>query len=148
MTIRLQSAPVPVTTDTLRLSTKGHTDIRDITERVQAAVDRSTLKRGTATVFVVGSTAGVTTVEFEPGLVADLQEVFEEIAPSKRDWHHHERWHDDNGHAHVRASLLGPSVVVPFNDGRLALGTWQQIVFIDFDTRPRDREIVVQIIGE
>ncbi len=137
-----------VHTDTIKMSTAGNTDIQDITGPVQAAIARSGLKAGAVTVFAVGSTAGITTVEYEPGLVHDLQRLFEEIAPAARDYKHHERWHDDNGHAHVRASLLGPSVVVPFVRGKLSLGTWQQIVFVDFDTRPRDREIVVQIMGE
>lgn len=139
---------MPVLSTKIELSTRGRTDVHDLSARVQEAVDRSRLRNGTATVFVVGSTAGVTTVEFEPGLVKDLQELFERLAPSGAPYHHHERWHDDNGHSHVRASLLGPSLVVPFVDGKLALGTWQQIVYLDFDTRPRDREILVQVMGE
>ncbi|MBI4563340.1 MAG: YjbQ family protein [Planctomycetes bacterium] len=134
--------------ETILLRTRGHTDIRDLTSQIQAVVDRSGLRRGIATVFVTGSTAGVTTVEFEPGLVADLKTAFERIAPEAAEYKHHERWGDDNGHSHVRASLLGPSLVVPFESGKLLLGTWQQIVVADFDTRARDREIVVQVMGE
>ncbi|MBI2931072.1 MAG: YjbQ family protein [Planctomycetes bacterium] len=137
-----------VATDTIKLSTRGHTDIHDITAAVQSALERSRLKNGIVTVFTVGSTAGITTVEYEPGLVSDLQRMFEEIAPSNRPYKHHERWGDDNGHSHVRASLLGPSITVPFTNGRLTLGTWQQIVLIDFDTRAREREIVLQMIGD
>ena len=137
-----------IRTQRIQLSTRGHTDVVDVTGAVQDAVAASGLREGTATVFVTGSTAGVTTVEYEPGLVKDLKEVFEKIAPAGKPYHHHERWGDDNGHSHVRASLLGPSLAVPFADGRLLLGTWQQIVVIDFDTRPREREIVLQLTGE
>ena len=112
------------------------------------AVTASTLTAGLATVFVVGSTAGVTTIEFEPGAVADLNHVFEVLAPRHGEYRHHLRWGDDNGSSHVRASLLGPSLTVPFAEGKLTLGTWQQIMLLEFDTRPRKREIVVQIIGE
>jgi secondary thiamine-phosphate synthase enzyme len=101
-----------------------------------------------ATVFVAGSTAGVTTIEFEPGAIADLNDVFESLAPRQGEYRHHLRWGDDNGSSHVRASLLGPSLTVPFAEGALILGTWQQIMLLEFDTRPRKREIVVQIIGE
>jgi secondary thiamine-phosphate synthase enzyme len=97
---------------------------------------------------VVGSTAGLTTIEFEPGAIADLNDVFERLAPRGGDYRHHLRWGDDNGSSHVRAALLGPSVVVPFGGGQLALGTWQQIMLVEFDTRPRRREIVIQLIGE
>ncbi|HZP80745.1 MAG TPA: secondary thiamine-phosphate synthase enzyme YjbQ [Chthonomonadaceae bacterium] len=128
--------------------TRGDTDIRDITEEVAQAVTESGLQAGVATVFILGSTAALTTVEYEPGLVADLQRVFEQIAPEDAVYQHEERWHDDNGHAHVRATLLGPSLSVPFNAGRLELGTWQQIVALDFDTRPRQRTVVVQMVGE
>lgn len=139
MTVQTCSFPV---------RTSGNGDIHDITPKVQAALAGSELMKGTVTVFVAGSTAAITTVEFEPGLVKDLQEAFERIAPVAQAYHHHERWGDDNGHSHVRASLLGPSLVVPFTDGRLLLGQWQQIVLVDFDTRGRGREILVQIMGE
>ena len=127
---------------------RGHTDLIDITPKVQKIVSENKFKEGTATVFVTGSTAGLTTIEYEPGLVEDLKEAFQRIAPDDIDYAHHERWHDDNGHSHVRASLLGPSLAVPFVDGTLTLGTWQQIVLIDFDTRERQRNLVVQIMGE
>lgn len=101
-----------------------------------------------ATVFVTGSTAGLTTIEYEPGLVHDLSAAFERLYPKAMEYRHHETWNDDNGHSHVRASMLGPSLAVPFVDGELTLGTWQQIILVDFDTRPRSREFVIQMIGE
>lgn len=100
------------------------------------------------TLFVRGSTAGLTTIEFEPGAVADLQTAFERIAPRQAEYQHHLRWGDDNGYSHVRAALLGPSISVPFVEGQLTLGTWQQVILVDFDTQPRRREVVAQIIGE
>ena len=106
------------------------------------------MRQGIATVFVVGSTAGITTIEFEPGAVADFNRLFEELAPRDAEYQHHLRWGDDNGSSHVRAALLGPSLTVPFAEGDLLLGTWQQIMLVEFDTRPRDREIVIQVIGE
>ncbi len=120
----------------------------DLTGRVQEVVDRHAFREGQALVFVSGSTAGLTTVEFEPGLQKDLPAALERVAPQGITYAHEETWHDDNGHAHVRASLLGPSLAVPFKEGRLLLGTWQQIVLIDFDTRPRRRDVVVQLSGE
>ncbi len=132
----------------LPLQTKGHTDIVDITPQVQGAVVESGLRSGTVTIFVSGSTAGVTTVEYESGLVADLQAAFERLAPEGLEYRHDLRWGDGNGYAHVRASLLGASLVVPVAEGRLLLGTWQQIVVIDFDNRPRRREVVLHIMGE
>lgn len=137
-----------VRTRTLRVETRGNTDIRDLTADVQNAVAESGLRAGSAVVFVAGSTVGVTTVEYEPGLVRDLQEAFERLAPGRARYHHRETAGDDNGHSHVRASLLGPSLVVPFAEGRLLLGTWQQIVLADFDTRGRTRDVLVQIHGE
>ena len=130
------------------IATRGQDDAHDITEIVATAVVQSGATRGIATVFVVGSTAGVTTIEFEPGAVSDLNRLFEEIAPRQQDYRHHLRWGDDNGSSHVRAALLGPSLTVPFADGTLILGTWQQIMLLEFDTRPRKREIVVQVVGE
>jgi secondary thiamine-phosphate synthase enzyme len=137
-----------VHTQTLHFSTRGDGDTRDITREVASAVTSSGLDDGISALFVVGSTAGLTTIEFEPGAVADLGAAFERIAPQGIEYRHHLRWHDDNGHSHVRAALLGPSLVVPFSGGRLALGTWQQIILVDFDTRPREREVVAQLIGE
>ena len=130
------------------VSTRGQGDAHDLTDAVAAAVADSKIAAGVATVFVVGSTAGVTTIEFEPGAVADVNRVFEQLAPRHADYRHHLRWGDDNGSSHVRAALLGPSLTVPFAGGAPLLGTWQQIILIEFDTRPRKREIVIQILGE
>jgi secondary thiamine-phosphate synthase enzyme len=138
-----------VKTETLEIPTRGNCDIVDITSTVDQAVTESGLINGTVTVFNVGSTAGVTTIEYEPGLVQhDINAAFEKIAPQSGRYEHEETWHDDNGHAHVRATLLGPALVVPFCEQNLTLGTWQQIVLIDFDTRPRTRNVVCQMIGE
>lgn len=137
-----------VLTRTLAIDTQGHTDIIDITEKAHQALIHSGLREGQLTVFVGGATAGVTTVEFEPGLLQDLPAAFEKIAPTGVVYHHDATWGDGNGAAHVRAALLGPSLVVPFVDARLMLGTWQQIVILDFDNRPRHREIVLQFFGE
>jgi secondary thiamine-phosphate synthase enzyme len=131
-----------------RIATKGQRDAHDLTKLVAAAVKASAQRGGIATVFVVGSTAAITTIEFEPGAIADLNDVLETLAPREGDYAHHERWGDDNGSSHVRAALLGPSVAIPFIDGDLALGTWQQIMLLECDTRARTREIVVQIVGE
>jgi len=130
------------------VSTKGHCDMLDITPQVSKAVSQAGVMDGLATVFVAGSTAGVTTVEYEPGLVSDVKDAFERIAPQAAGYAHDSRWGDGNGYAHVRSSLLGCSLSVPIADGELTLGTWQQIVLIDFDNRPRQRKIVVQVLGE
>lgn len=132
----------------IQVDTRGNGDTKDLTHEVQESVNRSGIRVGTATLFVVGSTAALTTLEFEPGAVADLQDAMERVAPRKATYRHHLRWGDDNGHSHVRAAIMGPSLTIPFVDGRLTLGTWQQIILVDFDTRPRKRDIVVQIIGE
>jgi len=124
---------------------QGHT--QDLTPLVTRQIGESSIPSGLATIAVVGSTAGVTTIEFEPGAVADLDAVFEQLAPRGGDYAHHQRWGDDNGSSHVRAALLGPSLSVPFDDGRLCLGTWQQIVLVEFDTRARHREVVIQLLG-
>ncbi|NQU94711.1 MAG: YjbQ family protein [Candidatus Omnitrophica bacterium] len=137
-----------VKTKHIKLKSKGETDIINITSEVENAVGGAKLKNGTVTVFVSGATGGLTTVEYEPGLVSDLKMAFEKLAPRDGKYAHNERWHDGNGFSHVRASLLGPSITVPFSSGKLTLGTWQQIIFIDFDNRPRTRDIVLQIIGE
>ena len=137
-----------VTTQALEFATRGNGDTRDITPDVAAAVTSSGLRDGIVALFVVGSTAGLTTIEYEPGAVADFSAALERMAPRDIDYEHQLRWHDDNGHSHVRAALLGPSLVVPFSGGSLALGTWQQIVLVDFDTRPRKRQVVAQLIGE
>ena len=130
------------------LQTRGHCDVKDVTSTVSEALTSSGLQEGQATVFVAGSTAGVTTVEFEPGLVKDLNEFFQKIIPEGPDYHHHNTWGDDNGSSHVRAALLKPSLTIPFLKGKLLLGTWQQVVIIDFDTRPRNRDVIVQLAGE
>ncbi len=137
-----------VVTEYIERSTTGICDIHDITDDVRSHLHASGLTAGTVTVFVSGSTAGITTVEFEPGLKKDLPELFEKLAPQGKTYHHDATWGDGNGFSHVRASLLGPSLTVPFADGHLMLGTWQQIVLIDFDNRPRSRKVVVQIMGE
>jgi secondary thiamine-phosphate synthase enzyme len=131
-----------------RINTRGQGDAHDITPVVKKAIGASGKKDGIATVFVVGSTAGITTIEFEPGAVADLNRLFDALAPADADYRHHLRWGDDNGSSHVRAALLGPSVTIPFTDGTLDLGTWQQVMLIEFDTRAREREVMVTIIGE
>lgn len=130
------------------VATRGQGDAHDITDLVSAAVAESTCAAGIATVFVVGSTAAVTTIEFEPGAVADLNRLLQAIAPREADYRHHLRWGDDNGSSHVQAALLGPSLTVPFTSGKLLLGTWQQIALFELDTRPRKREIVIQVVGE
>ena len=138
-----------VKTEKIKVKTHGNCHIVDITNEVTQAVQRSEIRNGTVTIFNVGSTAAVTTIEFEPGLVnCDIDAALEKIAPQNGYYEHEKTWHDDNGHAHVRASLLGHSLTVPIVDGQLTLGTWQQIVLIDFDTRPRTRTIICQIIGE
>jgi len=137
-----------VVTDRREVSTRGQNDAHDITLAVAQAVKASGLRAGVATIFIVGSTAGITTIEFEPGAVADLNGVFEAIAPRWGEYRHHLRWGDDNGSSHVRAAMLGPSLAVPFVNGELTLGTWQQILLLEFDTRPRRREFVIQIVGD
>jgi secondary thiamine-phosphate synthase enzyme len=130
------------------IGTSGQGDAHDITAVVKRAVRDSGIRDGVATAFVVGSTAGITTIEFEPGALHDLNAVFEALAPRNGTYRHHLRWGDDNGSSHVRAAMLGPSVTVPFTNAELLLGTWQQIALFEFDTQPRDREIVIQIVGE
>ena len=137
-----------VITKTQQIRTSGQGDAHDVTAVLSDAIRGSALSAGIVTVFVVGSTAGVTTIEFEPGAVADLNGLFERLAPRSAEYRHHLRWGDDNGSSHVRAALLGPSVTVPFVDGELRLGTWQQVMLLEFDTQPRRRELVVQVIGE
>jgi len=137
-----------VKTETIKVKTKGNCDVVNITGQVSEVVSQSDMIEGAVTVFNVGSTAGITTTEYEPGLVNyDLRAAFEKIAPERGRYEHEETWHDDNGHAHVRASLLGPSLSVPVVDGRLTLGTWQQIILVDFDTRPRTRTVICQMVG-
>jgi len=130
-----------------QINTKGRTDILDITNKVQEEVSASEIKDGTATLFVPGSTAGVTTIEYESGALMDFKRALERLAPEGIHYDHDSRWGDGNGFSHVRAALLGASFSVPFNDSRLLLGTWQQIVIIDFDNRPRSRTVLIQIVG-
>lgn len=136
-----------VVSHTHNISTTGQGDAHDVTPVVARAVAESGIDAGIVTIFVVGSTAAVTTIEFEPGAIHDLNAVFESLAPREGRYRHHLRWGDDNGSSHVRAAMLGPSVTVPFSRGTLHVGTWQQIMVMEFDTTPRQREIVVQIVG-
>ena len=136
-----------VHTGELKLSTRGDADMVDITDGVQRIVGSAGADGGMATVFVRGSTAAITTMEHEPGNVADLQEVLDRVIPTRGEYEHNRLNHDTNSHAHQRASIIGPSEAIPVAGGRLALGTWQQIVLIDFDDRPRDRTVVVQVIS-
>ncbi len=138
-----------VKTQNIKVKTKGNCDVVNITEQTIEAVAQSKIKAGTVTLFNVGSTAGITTTEYEPGLVNyDIKAAFEKVAPQNARYEHEETWHDDNGHAHVRATLLGPSLSVPIVEGQLTLGIWQQIILVDFDTRARTRTVVCQIVGE
>ena len=132
----------------ISLRTQGNADIHDITNQIANAVSKSGLTAGLATFFCPSSTSGLTTIEYESGALSDLRRLFDEIIPADREYAHNERWHDGNGHSHVRAALLGPSITIPFIDSQLTLGTWQQVIYVDFDNRPRQRELVVQLIGE
>ena len=137
-----------VVTKQLSIQSKVEGEIIDITEKIAQAVNESSLENGTVTIFVSGSTGALTTIEYEPGLVQDLSTILGRIAPKNLFYEHERRWHDGNGHSHVRASLVGPSLTVPFVNKRLTLGTWQQIVFVELDIHSRARTIVIQIIGE
>lgn len=137
-----------VQTKTLQLSTRGDCDVQDITANVQSVVAESGLQNGMVTLFTPSSTSALTTLEFESGAVADLRRVLNELAPPDRDYQHNLRWGDGNGHAHLRAALLRPSLTIPVVDSQLTLGTWQQVIFLDFDVRPRRRQIVVQLMGD
>ena len=137
-----------VKTLSLTLSTRGNADIQDITAPVNACLGESGLQNGILTIFCPSSTSAVTTIEYEPGVVSDLKRLFDEIVPADRSYAHNAAWGDGNGHSHVRAALLKASLTIPFVSGRLTLGTWQQIIYLDFDNRPRRRELVIQILGE
>jgi len=137
-----------IVTERFAVSSRGNSEIVDITEHVAAILAQRKLREGLATVFVSGSTASITTTEFEPGLRRDIPEALQRLAPQGAPYHHDDTWHDGNGHSHVRAALMGPSLTIPFSEGKLLLGTWQQIVLIDHDNRPRDRTIFVQLIGK
>jgi secondary thiamine-phosphate synthase enzyme len=132
----------------IRFRTRNEGEILDITEKTQKIVESSKLKNGVVTLFVPGSTAALTTIEYEPGLLADLPNALERFAPKNANYEHENRWHDGNGHSHIRASIIGPDIALPFLDKKLTLGTWQQIVFIELDTRPRDRTVIVQLVGD
>jgi secondary thiamine-phosphate synthase enzyme len=137
-----------VRTVTVSLSTRGDADFHDITDKLAEAVSASGLRAGTLTVFCPSSTSAVTTIEYESGALADLRRLFDEIISTGRDYAHNARWGDGNGHSHVRAALLGASLTIPFSEGHLMLGTWQQVVHVDFDNRPRQRQLVLQLIGD
>ena len=137
-----------IVTDFIPVSTRGDCDIVDLTPAIHKLIQKHQFVEGQVLVFAPGSTAGITTVEYEPGLLKDLPAFFEKLAPKGGLYHHEETWHDGNGHSHVRASLLGPSITVPFLGGRLLLGEWQQVILLDFDNRPRRREVVAQISGK
>lgn len=139
---------MPVITSSLSLSTRGNADVHDITDQVAGAVAHSGINGGVVTVFCPSSTSALTTIEYEPGCVSDLRRLFDEIIPSDQNYAHEAAWGDGNGHSHMRAALLGPSLSVPFVRGSLTLGTWQQIIYVDFDVRPRRRELILQIVGE
>jgi len=139
---------VQVRTAYIPISSGPEMQIEEITGAIAEQLAAMGVCNGVVTVFCVGSTGGLTTVEYEPGLVQDLQELFERLAPRGAGYHHEERWHDGNGHSHVRASLLGPSIAIPVVDGAMTLGTWQQVIFIDFDRPARDRQLVVQYVGD
>ena len=140
---------VKVVTRSFEVKSRSENEVLDITSEVREAVAASALSSGLATVFVVGSTAAVTTIEFEPGLVKDFPEMLERAAPKTGvEYEHQRRWHDGNGHSHVKASLVGPSLAIPFVDRELVLGEWQQVVLVEFDVRPRKRKVVVQVMGE
>jgi secondary thiamine-phosphate synthase enzyme len=144
----VKTSSVKIHTEDIPVSTNGETEIIDVTDAVEGCVRASGVAEGHVMVFSPGSTVGITTVEYEPGLVKDLQEAFERLAPRKAAYHHEETWHDGNGYAHVRASLLGQSRVFPVRGGKLFRGTWQQVIFIDFDNRPRKRTVTVQVLGQ
>ena len=137
-----------VITKQIKISSKSENDVIDITKQVADVILESGISNGTITVFVSGSTGAITTIEYEPGLVKDFPDLLSRIAPDDINYEHEQRWHDGNGRSHVKASLVGPSLTVPFQDGQLLLGTWQQIIFLELDTRARARTLVLQIIGE
>jgi secondary thiamine-phosphate synthase enzyme len=137
-----------VITKTAQIETRGENDVIDITGQTSKALEESNLEDGIVTVYISGSTAAITTIEYEPGLIQDFPSMLSRIVPKDIEYQHDNTWHDGNGHSHVKASLIGPSMTIPFKDGNLMLGTWQQIVLLETDTRPRERKIILQIIGE
>jgi secondary thiamine-phosphate synthase enzyme len=137
-----------IKTERITVGSQGRGDVIDITDKVTEIIAKSKAKEGFVNVFCCGSTASVSTIEYEPNLVEDVKEALGKIAPYGKGYKHHETWGDDNGAAHVRATIMGPGITVPFSKGKLLLGTWQQVVVLDFDTKPREREVVVQVVGE
>ena len=137
-----------INNEKITLTTKGNGDFKDITSKIVKIVESSKLDKGSVTVFVVGSTAAIVTFEYEPELVKDMQDLYEKIIPSNKSYQHDATWGDANGFSHLRAALQGPSLTIPFENGKLLLGTWKQIVLAEFDNRPRERQIVVQVMGE
>ncbi len=137
-----------VKTEEIKFHTDGPGDIVDMTAEIERAVKKSGITSGTVTVFAPGSTTGVTSLEYEPGLLKDVPELMEKLVPSNRPYHHDETWHDGNGFSHLRSAMVGSDMTVPFVGGKLLLGTWQQVVFLEFDNRPRDRRVILQIMGE
>ena len=144
---RVREGLLRVFTGAVEFSSRGNADIIRITDEVRERVAESGVRDGTVTVFAPGATGAVTTIEYEPGVIQDVQDVLETLAPSDRVWRHNINNGDGNGHSHIRAALVGPSVTIPVVDGRLTLGTWQEIAFCDFDARPRERRVVVQVMG-
>lgn len=137
-----------VKTGSIQLSTSGNADVKEITAQIAQIIRESQLMNGIVTIFCPSSTSALTTIEYESGCVNDLRRLFDEIIPPNREYAHNARWRDGNGHSHIRASLLGPSLTIPFVEGSLTLGTWQQVIYVDFDNKSRQRELVVQIVGE
>lgn len=137
-----------ITTETIREKTSGDGDIIDLTDKINSIIDTHKIQNGQTNIFSVGSTTAITHIEFEPGLKKDLPTILNELIPYSRGWEHHKTWGDHNGAAHLKSAIIGPSLTIPIQDGKLMLGTWQQIVFLEFDDRPRDRKIVIQIIGD
>ena len=137
-----------IITKSIKIQSKGESDIIDLNDMISEKITKSGISNGIVTVFVAGSTGALTTIEYEPGLLKDFPDMLSRIAPNEINYEHEERWHDGNGRSHVKASLIGPSLTIPFKDGSLLLGTWQQIVFVELDTRGRSRNLILQIIGE
>lgn len=137
-----------IVNEKITLETKGNPDLIDMTDRLRGILSKEKLKKGSLLVFVIGSTAAITTFEYEGGLIKDMEELYERLIPRGKRYHHDDTWGDANGFSHMRATLQGPSLTIPFDNGKLMLGTWQQVVLAEFDNRPRQREVVVQIIGE
>jgi len=137
-----------IITKRIQINTNGHTDTINVTTDISREINNSGINSGIVTVFIPGSTAGISAIEYEPGLISDIKDMWERLVPSTINYEHNKAWGDENGHSHVRSSLLGPSITIPFVNKRLTLGTWQQVVLVDFDNRPRSREIILQIMGD